>query len=81
MSEKLTSIYLRLEENQTTSGIADFGFKTRQQMIEQYKKHAKFEFEDAKKEFNAVMNAKDEDFIVEQYRGPYARKGLKRLEP
>lgn len=70
--EKMTSIHLA---NQ--AGIADWGFLSRSEMIDQYRKYAA----QLKSEADAVLVASDDDFIVEQYCGVYARRNLRVIPP
>jgi len=48
-------------------------------MIKEYKEHVEHQLKIAQIEYDVVMNCKDGDFIVQQYRGPYAMKNLKRI--
>ncbi len=71
MSDRRTSIGL---SNHTE--IADFGRKTRNEMIAQYRRWAQQQLEEAQ----AILNADDDEFIVETYIGLYSRKKVERID-
>jgi hypothetical protein len=70
MSEKMTSITLP-----GTSGFADWGYLDRQKMINAYRFIARRQKEEAEK----ILNAADEDFIVEQHTGIHVRRNIRRI--
>lgn len=57
-------------------GYADYGKKSRQEMIESYRRIA----ERKKLEAEEILLAADSDFIVEQYRGLRVRRDLKLID-
>ncbi len=67
MSERMTGIRLRTSKD---AGLADWGRKTPAEMIEQYRSKARYELECAQ----AILDAKDEDFHVDTFLGPYVRR-------
>jgi hypothetical protein len=75
MSELMTSI--QSPHADRSAGYADWGRKTRAEMI------VSLRFIAARNLANAqiILDTPDDEFIVEQYRGAYARSNLKRIEP
>jgi len=70
MSEKMTSISITGDD-----GLMVYGYKSRAEMISQYKTVAQHKLSQAQ----IVLSAKDEDFIVEQHKGVFVRRDVKPL--
>jgi hypothetical protein len=74
MSDKMTSIRLPHMDG----GIAEYGHAyTRAEMIKVYRDHAMYE----KRRAEMILEAKDEEFIVEQYVGKIVERNKRRLDP
>lgn len=74
MGERMTSI--RLPGLPMGTGFQDYGLKSVEDMIKIIQDKARYDLENAQK----ILAAKDEDFLVETYIGPYARKNLEVLQ-
>jgi hypothetical protein len=79
MSERETSIRPRDPEvdrgNLRGMAIAEWGRVGRAEMIERYRAY----HQRRKANAEAALALTDDELIVETYRGPYARKGLKEV--
>lgn len=67
MAERMTSIRLPGSKH---VGLADWGRKTREEMIKMIRAHA----EDQKSVADAILSASDDDFLVETYTGVYVQR-------
>ena len=76
MSKVMTSI-VAPSIQQGSSGFADYGRRSRSEMIALYKQFA----QERKAEAEAILNTADDDFIVEQFSGEYATRNRKRIDP
>lgn len=56
--------------------IADWGRKTRAEMVAQIRRHAQTMMADAQK----ILDTKDEDFIVETYLGMHVRRKIESVD-
>lgn len=74
MSERMTSI--RLPGLPTGTGFQDYGLKSVGEMIKTIQDKARYDIENAKK----ILDAKDDEFLVETYIGPYARRKLEIIQ-
>lgn len=74
MSERMTGI--KLPGLPMGTGFQDYGLKSVGEMIKTIQDKARYDIENAKK----ILDAKDEDFLVETYVGPYARKKLEVIQ-
>lgn len=74
MSERMTSVTVRVAG--FGSGVAEYGRRTRVEMISMLRKKAARD----KREAEQILAAADEDFIVETYVGVYAHKNLEVVE-
>ena len=77
MSDRLTDVgprqgVLGPDGKQLRAGIADYGRRTRAEMIEQYRRHYQRKLDDAQ----AALAVPDEDLEVVTYLGLYARRKL-----
>jgi hypothetical protein len=57
------------------NGYAENGFHSRKEMIEKIRSNA----EHAKKSAESILDAKDDDFIVETFLGLHAQKNLEEV--
>ncbi len=73
MSERMTNIRLLPSKD---SGWAEWGRKTVPEMIEEYRRHARYMKECAE----AVLAAKDEDFYVSTYLGVHVQRNREVLQ-
>ncbi len=72
MSDKMTSIRL----SHMDGGIAEYGHTlTRADMIKSYREHAIYK----KRRAEMILEAKDDEFIVEQYVGVIVQRNKRRL--
>lgn len=76
MAERMTAVYLKGKRN-TGSGLADYGRVEPKDMIEQLRDKARRDLAAAQ----AILNAVDEDFIVETYKGIHVERERKQLWP
>lgn len=67
MAERMTSISLR---GSSHNGLADWGRKSAEEMIQQFRDHALRQKQAAEE----VLAAADEDFRVETYTGVYVQR-------
>lgn len=74
MSERMTSISLR---GSTHNGLADWGRKSAEEMIQQFRDHAQLQKQAAEE----VLAASDEDFRVETYTGVYVQRNKEVIQP
>lgn len=74
MGERMTSVRLRGE--QTGTGWAEYGRKTRSEMIAILRERARRDRELAER----ILAAPDEDFLVETYVGVIVQRGLLEVE-
>jgi hypothetical protein len=70
VSERMTSIFL--PSLGLGSGFADWGRKTRPDMIARMRRHAQIQKEEAER----ILAASDEEFVVETYVGVHVRNKL-----
>lgn len=75
MADLMTSI--QSPRTSSGAGFADYGRKTRAEMIARLRSIAASDLQAAQ----AVLDTPDDEFIVEQYRGVWARRDLIRIEP
>lgn len=70
MSDRMTSA--RLRDGMMDGGYAAYGRLSRSQAIAEYRAFAKYQFDKWKR----VVEAKDEDIVVETYVGVYAMRNM-----
>lgn len=76
MAERMTAVYLRGGRN-TGRGLADYGRVDPKEMIEQLRSKARHDLAAAQ----AILDADDDDFIVETYRGVHVERDRVQLWP
>ena len=78
MSERMTSVRLDGEgRGMFAAGFADYGRRDPAEMIERLRKIARTERDHAQR----ILDAADDDFIVETYVGVHVRRNGERLWP
>lgn len=65
MAERMTSVRLRTENPANGHGLAHYGRESRSAMIQEFREYSQRQFDQAKR----VLEADDDDFIVETYVG------------
>lgn len=68
MSERMTGIHL--PSLGMGSGWQEYGRKTRAEMIYRFRRNAQIQLEEAQR----ILDAADEEFVVETYLGPIAMR-------
>ncbi len=75
MSERITSI--RLKDFNEFSGVADWGLKSHEEMLEYIKQYAQRQ----KNIFDKILEASDDEFITETYLGVHVKRNIKLVLP
>ena len=74
MAERMTSIRLPGSKH---VGLADWGRKTREEMIRQIRAHAEYQ----KAVADTILSASDDDFLVETYTGVHVQRNREVVHP